>query len=251
VPPLFLTSALLPVPHGFSTRQGGVSEGPYASLNLGYSVGDERSRVEQNFQRLAQAAGTRVDRFAAVSQVHGDRVLEAGRGPLAANGVVGEADALWTSQRDLAVGVKTADCVPILLVDPDRKTVAAVHSGWRGTDLGIAARAVETLVGRGSSPARILAAIGPAIRACCYEVSDDLAERFRSAFGPEVVERRGGAPHLDLVRAIRSTLEGAGLLAKHIDVLPQCTSCDREEFFSHRRDKGVTGRHLSFAICAF
>ncbi|ATB47340.1 multicopper polyphenol oxidase [Corallococcus macrosporus DSM 14697] len=146
-----LTSSLLPVPHGFTTRAGGCSEGPYASLNLGFSVGDERARVEENHRRLAQAAGAPLEALSRVSQVHGDRVVEArsGEGAQGLRPTEGEADGLWTRTPGSWVAVGTADCVPVLLVDPEGRGVAAVHSGWRGTDADISARAVEALVARG------------------------------------------------------------------------------------------------------
>lgn len=241
---------MLPVRHGFSIRHGGVSEGPFASLNLGYSVGDDRERVTENLRRLARKAGLPPTALATVSQVHGDRVLRAG--PVEPGDTplppLGEADALWTDASGVAVGVKTADCVPILLSDPEGVRVAAVHSGWRGTDLRIAARVVKTLVAQGARADSLVAAIGPCIQVCCYEVSEDLAARFRAAFGEDVVQRRGGKPHLDLSLAVRKTLVAAGLPEDRIDVLPHCTSCDPSRFFSHRRDKGVSGRHLSFIV---
>ena len=247
---VFLTSRLLPFRHGFATRAGGVSEGPYASLNLGFAVGDARERVEENFRRLAEAAGIPASAFVTASQVHGDRVLRAAEpapgdlpGPPQA-----EADALWTDRPAVAVGVKTADCVPILIGDPDGGRVAAVHSGWRGTELRIVARAVEVLAAAGSRPARLVAAIGPAIHPCCYEVSEELAERFARALGEEVVARAFPRPHLDLPAAVRRTLEQSGVPTERIDVLPCCTACDGERFFSHRRDRGVSGRHLSFVV---
>jgi YfiH family protein len=140
--------------------------------------------------------------------------------------------------------------VPILLVDPQGRRVAAVHSGWRGTDARIVARAVESLVARGSRPERLLAAVGPCIQRCCYVVSEELGERFTRGFGPEVVAR-GGEVKLDLSRAVRDTLLGAGLKAAHVDVLPDCTACDGSRFFSHRRDAGLTGRHLNFVVHRF
>jgi polyphenol oxidase len=250
---LFLTSRLLPFTHGFSTRFGGASQGPYASLNLGFSVGDVRERVEENFRRLAQAAGVPAGSFVTATQVHGDRVLEvmdaeqprAGDRPPPPRG---EADALLADRPGVAVGVKTADCVPILIADPQTGRVAAVHSGWRGTALRVAARAVEALVARGSNPAQLVAAIGPAIQACCYEVSDELGTRFVREFGDDVVSRAHARPHLDLPRAVRKALQQSGVPGDRIDVLPLCTSCDSERFFSHRRDRGVSGRHLSFVV---
>lgn len=250
-----LTSRLLPVLHGFSTREGGVSEGPYASLNVGFSVGDARERVEANLARVAAAEGVALGRLGCASQVHGDRVLEAGPGTDAPGvpGELGEADALFTGAPGAWVGVRTADCVPVLLVDPDGHQVAAVHSGWKGTDLRIAARAVEALVARGARPERLLAAVGPSIRACCYEVSPELGARFTAAFGEGVAVARGegGRPHLDLAEALRRTLRAAGLRDGHVDVLPDCTACDAGRFFSHRRDAGRTGRHLNYVIHRF
>jgi YfiH family protein len=251
--PSFITSALLPVPHGFTTRAGGVSEGPYASLNLRFDIGDARERVEENHRRLAQAAGAALDALYTVKQVHGDRVVEAagGEGTGTLRPYQGEADALWTERPGEWVAVGTADCVPILLVDPDGKRVAAVHSGWRGTDADISARAVEALVARGAKPERLLAAVGPSIQRCCYEVSEELGQRFTARFGPEVVEAREGTVHLNLASAVRLTLRRAGLKEAHIDVLPDCTSCDAGRFFSHRRDAGRTGRHLNFVVRRF
>jgi polyphenol oxidase len=251
---LFLTSPLLPFAHGFSTRLGGTSEGPFASLNLGFSVGDEAERVEENFRRLARAAGVPAGSFVTTSQVHGDRVLEVVDGAAQPHPAdrppppQGEADALFTDRPGIAVGVKTADCVPILIADPESGRVAAVHSGWRGTELRIAARAVEALCARGSDPKRLVAAIGPAIQACCYEVSDELGERFSLSFGDDVVRRARPRPHLDLPGAVRKALEHSGLAADRIDVLPHCTSCDAGRFFSHRRGRGVKGLHLSFVV---
>lgn len=261
--PSFITSALLPVPHGFTTRAGGVSEGPHASLNLGFAVGDVRERVEENHRRLAEAAGAALGALRTVKQVHGARMVEAAAGEAAAGEAAGgegtgvprppevEADALWTERPGEWVAVGTADCVPILLVDPDGRRVAAVHSGWRGTDAEISARAVEALVARGARPERLLAAVGPCIQRCCYEVSDELARRFTARFGAEVVHGREGSARLALARAVRLTLQRAGLKDAHIDVLQDCTSCDGSRFFSHRRDAGRTGRHLNFVLHAF
>ncbi|AEI66442.1 peptidoglycan editing factor PgeF [Corallococcus macrosporus] len=248
-----LTSSLLPVPHGFTTRAGGCSEGPYASLNLGFSVGDERARVEENHRRLAQAAGAPLEALSRVSQVHGDRVVEArsGEGAQGLRPTEGEADGLWTRAPGSWVAVGTADCVPVLLVDPEGRGVAAVHSGWRGTDADISARAVEALVARGARPERLLAAVGPAIQVCCYEVSEELAQRFRARFGADVVRWAEGTPRLDLTRAVRQTLLAAGLKPAHVDVLHACTACDPTRFFSHRRDAGRTGRHLNYVVHRF
>ena len=244
----FITSNRLPIPHGFSTRAGGVSTGPYQSLNLGYSVGDLKQRVDQNFERFFQSASLTKDHIRTVTQVHGDRVLEFGPQAPARNP---EADALWTEHAGVAVAVKTADCVPVLLADTAGKRVAAVHSGWRGTELKVAQRAVEALAQGGSRPENLLAVIGPSIRGCCYQVSSSLAERFSQLFGKDVLHGNAAGPRLDLALAIHRTLWEAGIPTEHIDVLSHCTSCDKEAFYSHRRDRGVTGRHLSYIVCQF
>jgi hypothetical protein len=149
------------------------------------------------------------------------------------------------------VAIRTADCVPILLADPEGRRVSAVHSGWRGTDSKISAQAVESLVADGTRPGRLVAAVGPHIRSCCYQVSEELARRFQQRFDEQTAVRRDGHWYLDLARAVRRTLVEAGIPEDRIDLLSDCTSCDTERFFSHRRDKGVTGRHLNFAVCRF
>lgn len=188
------------------------------------------------------------DYIRTVSQVHGDRVLQFG--PRAPAQTL-EADALWTEHPGVAVAVKTADCVPVLLADTADKRVAAVHSGWRGTELRVAQRAVEVLARSGTRPENLLAVIGPSIRGCCYQVSSTLAERFSQRFGKDVVQGNAAEPRLDLALAIHRTLWEAGILDTHIDVLSHCTFCDKERFYSHRRDRGVTGRHLSYIVCQF
>lgn len=239
---IFVISKFLTVPHGFSTRHGGVSEGPFSSLNLGGNVGDTPEAVAANFTALAAAAGLPVDRLFTMSQVHGDGVLKVEGAPRGPGIPEGEADALWTESQRAWLGVKTADCVPILIQDAGGTRVAAVHSGWKGTVAEIVRRVVERLVCEGAEASGLRAAVGPSIQVCCYEVSAELAERFERQFGPGVVKGR----KLDLTRAVRATLEAAGVPAENIDVLPRCTACEPGDFFSHRRDGGRTGRHLSF-----
>ncbi len=236
---LFLVARSLPVRHGFTLRSGGVSEGKRASLDLG-PAGDVAPDVRENRSRLARAAGFPADRLVLAEQVHGTTVVRGRPGELS------EADALWTDAAGTWVGIRTADCVPLLLATEDGSRVAAVHSGWRGTVGRIAEEAVATLAREGAAPASLRAAIGPSIGACCYEVSEDLALRFAGAFGAEVVQRKGPRPHLDLRLAVRRSLIRAGLHDAHIEDVPGCNACEPERFFSHRRDQGGTGRHLAF-----
>jgi polyphenol oxidase len=149
----------------------------------------------------------------------------------------------------VAAGIRVADCVPLLLYAEDQGAAAAVHSGWRGTRLSIAARAVRALQhAAGADPARILAAVGPCIGRCCYEVSQDLASMFRGLFGPEAADdpAHHPKPHLDLRFCVERALQRAGVPAERIEQVEGCTSCDMSAFFSHRRDKGRTGRHIAF-----
>ena len=238
-----LRSSLLKVPHGFSMRAGGVSPEPYAQLNLGRKVGDAPANVAENGRRFLEATGARA--LACLDQVHGDRVLELleGKPDLSP---LGDADASVTRAPGLALCIGTADCLPILIHAPDVNWVGAAHAGWRGAELRIGARTVETLVTRGANPANLKAALGPCIRRCCYEVSDELAQKFSSAFGDAVVDRSHAKPHLDIALASRMALEQAGIPSASIEDLGECTACDSERFFSHRRDRGQTGRMLAF-----
>jgi YfiH family protein len=266
---LFLTSRLLSaegVLHGFSVRTGGVSRAPYESLNLGRGVGDEPAAVDENLRRLAAAAGlSGQDAFVSAHQVHGDRVVAAARGspprevlaPTApAPGDAGHdvdsavhADAVVSLDAGAAAAVRVADCVPLLLYAPDVGLAAAVHSGWRGSRAAIAARGVRALqLVAGADPARIVAAIGPCIGRCCYEVGADLASSFRDQYGAGAAEDPATTkkPHLDLRFCVESALRSAGVRKERIEHAGGCTSCDISAFFSHRRDRGSTGRHLAF-----
>jgi YfiH family protein len=236
-----LSSALLQrFPHGFSTRCGGVSPAPWDSLNLGGAVGDEAERVAENWSRLEVATGLA---FARVRQVHGARVVTADA-PCTPRD---EADAVVSRTEGVAACVAVADCVPVLIADPSTGAVAAVHAGWRGTVARAAAAAVEEMTGRGGArPSELLAAIGPSIGPCCYEVSEDLARQFEVAFGEGIVRRSGPAPRLDLWEANVRALGAAGLLPERIERLGRCTACERDLFFSHRRDGGATGRQLAW-----
>ena len=238
-PELFLTARSLPVRHGFTLRRGGVSGGTCSTLDLGPASGGGED-IRENRVRLARAAGLDLATLVLAEQVHGAAVVQGIPDGLP------EADGLWTESPGHWVGIRTADCVPLLLSDVDGTRVAAVHSGWRGTEARIAARAVQVLERAGSPVARLRAAIGPCIGACCYEVSEDLAGRFEALFGNGVVSRPGPKPHLDLRRAVRLSLLAAGMSDGSIEDVPGCTACDVAAFFSHRRDKGRTGRHLAF-----
>ena len=212
----------------FTTRLGGVSEGPYASLNLGRKSGDEVERVDENRRIVCEAIGADVARLALNFQVHSARVREA---EPATRGE--QADGLWTDEPALPILALSADCLPLALArtDGSRPAVAVLHAGWRGLLEGIVAGGVEAL-GGGS----LAAAIGPGIGPCCYEVGEEVAAPFRERFGDDVV-REG---RLDLWTSAERALRAAGI--DRVDRFDRCTACEPETFFSHRRDHGRTGR---------
>jgi len=240
-----LSSALLAgFPHGFSTRRGGFSQNQFMSLNLGSGVGDDERAVAANWEALSLATGLA---FARVRQVHGDRVLVA----RAACEPEEQADAVVSLRQGIAACVSIADCVPILIGDPRSGAAAAVHAGWRGTIAHVAARAVEALVREAEAqPGDLLAAIGPSIGPCCYEVSPELARAFRDGLGAQVVGLLDGKPRVDLWLANEIVLRKAGLARERIENLGRCTACEPEVFFSHRRDRGHTGRQVGFVAPA-
>ena len=243
--PLVLRSPLLvglgnPV-HGFATRRGGVSEGPFKSLNLGRNTGDAPHNVTENHRRLAASAGFDLDRLTTPArQVHGATVVRA-KGPADAGG---DCDAIVTSESGVTVGVRTADCVPVLLWHPASGRAAAVHAGWRGVAASIVPAGVAAM---DAPPAELAAAIGPAAGGCCYEVDDATLARIRAAApATTVVVTRPGHARIDLIEGVSGQLRDAGLRDDRIDVVFGCTMCGPALHFSHRRDKGETGRHLSF-----
>ena len=212
----------------FTTRVGGVSEGPYASLNLGRKSGDEPERADENRRIACEAIGADVEKLALNYQVHSDRVLRAARG------MRGErADGLWTDEPGLPVLAMSADCLPVAVarIDPAQPAVAVLHVGWRGLLAGVVEAGTRSL-GAGA----LAAAIGPGIGPCCYEVGEEVAEPFRERFGDDVL-REG---RLDLWTSAERALRAAGI--ERVDRFDRCTACEPETFFSHRRDAGRTGR---------
>ena len=212
----------------FSTREGGVSEGPYASLNLGRATADEPKRVNENRRRLCAEVGAEPAALAMNYQHHSADVLRARAGSRDMRG-----DGIWTDERGLPMLALAADCLPIALAraNGSQPALALLHVGWRGLLEGIVPAGVSTLGG-----ATVSAAVGPAIGPCCYEVGEDVADRFRRAFGFGLY--RDG--RLDLWTAAERALRAAGCV--RVDRVDLCTACSPERFFSHRRDEGLTGR---------
>ena len=216
----------------FSTRQGGVSQGPFASLNLGRATADEPERVEENRRRLCAAAGADPDALALNYQCHSADVLRAGPGARD-----DRADGLWTDEPGLPVLALAADCLPIALAraNGDRPALAVLHAGWRGLLAGIAQSGVGAL---GGGP--VTAIVGPGIGPCCYEVGPEVSARYDDDL------TSGG--HLDLWTAAERALRAAGCAT--VERVDLCTACNPERFFSHRRDSGVTGRQGVIGVVA-
>jgi len=270
------TLAQLPcLVHGFSTRTGGVST-CYGgkTLNLGFTEHDSREKVASNRALFLEGVGAqskdgRTWPLVQMRQLHSSlvhRVCAPSRRPVAGDGLI-------TDTPGLLLAVKTADCVPVLVVDVKRRAVGAFHAGWRGT----VARVVEKGVGEmrrhfGSVPRDLRAVIGPCIRRCCYQVGAEVAAEFESQFSyaDELFEEvfnanaihvrypllflnqrapghgeLGPEIHLDLVEANKRQLEDAGIRAEHISVIDGCTACDTKRFFSHRAEFGLTGRMMA------
>jgi hypothetical protein len=230
----------------FSERLGGVSEGPFRALNVGASTGDDPARVAENRRRLID--GLSIPPFALGGQVHGARVARvgpsrAGSGFAEPDGAIPASDVLVTGTVGVPLAVLTADCVPLVLASPAARRVAVVHAGWRGLAAGV----IRAAVARFGAADDILAAIGPAIGPCHYEVGEDVA--LDVAAGSEAGARtvhRDGSLRLDLVGTARDVLRAAGV--RRIESVGLCTACERRRFFSHRRDGGTTGRQAAVAM---
>lgn len=238
------------VAHGFSTRRGGVSEGIFATLNLSMNRGDDPDRVRENYRRFCAAIGVDVGKIVCASQVHGDTVRTVTAADLGIGLDEGEpwkADGLITDIPGVVLTIFTADCLPILLYDPVRRVVGAVHAGWRGTALGIAARGVERMAEAfGARPGDILAAVGPGISTCCFETHRDVPDGLRAGMGAGAEPYIHPVPgtekyHVDLKGANRAWLLQAGVAPEHIAVCDACTACGREIFWSHRKMGAARG----------
>jgi YfiH family protein len=232
--------------HGFSLRHGGVSAAPFASLNLGRAVGDDPLAVAENHRRMAEAVGYRHETLFELSQVHGRHVREVRAAEAPAEVRREEGDALLACEAGVAIGVRAADCLPLLVVDPESRAVSAVHAGWRGTVAGVALAALDALRAATGAPAsRLHAAVFPHIRACCFEVGSDVAAEIQRVVpGERVVDASREKPHVALARVITAQLVAAGVPHAQLDDVAGCTRCDAERFFSYRRDGKRSGRHL-------
>lgn len=237
--------------HAISARFGGVSQAPYDSMNLALHVGDDAADVIENRRRFLDMLGLDFNRLTTPEQVHGDHIVrvgdvETGRGRFSYADAISATDALMTDVPGVPLMLCFADCTPILLFDPVHRAAAVAHGGWKGTVRSIAAKTVRAMADAfGTRPEDCLAAIGPAIGPCCYEVGGEVAEEFRKAFpqfADEIIIEKDGKIHLDLWNINRLQLEEAGILPAHVDVAGVCTSCHARTFFSYRAEGPATGR---------
>jgi hypothetical protein len=280
--------------HAFSTRRGGVSHGSPAGLNLGFTKGESRARVRENRKRFFQQLGAEHFALAALRQVHSANIYQVRRATsseleyrLGGNEMheqLGFAqppgDALLTDQAGILLSVRTADCLPVLLVDPKRRAVAAVHAGWRGALARLVEKAVREMRRvYGSEPRSLLAVLGPSIRRCCYEVGQEVEEAFQGRFPhtEKFFRKRSeppawhsklrpipflsmqsprhhatGAPHihLDLVAVTQDQLLVAGLAPHNVATVDLCTACRTDLFYSYRKEGNRTGRTMAVVgIC--
>jgi YfiH family protein len=234
--------------HAVFTRLGGVSQGAFATLNVGNTVGDDEAAVAENHARIYAYLGLSADQVVSARQVHSNRVAAVTGGD--AGQVIGSTDGLVTASPGVALLLRFADCQPILLYDPVHHALGLIHAGWRGVAQGIARRAVETMVGVfGSHPQALLAGLGPAIGPCCYTVGQKVAAAMGYALPDwnQVMTLQGEDQwRFDLPAANAQQLTAEGV--QQIEQAHLCTACRQDEFYSHRGDHGRTGR---FAVVAY
>lgn len=242
----------------FTARKGGVSKGGYSSLNLAFTTVDSDENIIKNRQIISQQLGLESKSLIYAQQTHGDKIhtvseADAGRGALAYSDAIPDVDALMTDKKQLVMGLGFADCVPVFAIDKQRKVLAVIHSGWKGTATRIVDKTISAMVQQyGSRPSDLLIAIGPSIRSCCYTVGKDVRDEFSrhygaagSTFFSELAQ--GERWSLDMQAAIIYQAVNSGVLDENIIDSAMCTCCLEDDFFSHRRDGGVSGRMNAIA----
>ncbi len=250
---MYLAADNIAVPHGFTSRLGGVSQGPFASLNLGLHRGDSLSNVEENYHRLGQAMGFDPAQLVLTWQIHSDIVRRVEKKDC--SGIdhrnYPQCDALITNEPGVALAVFTADCTPILLYDPVTGAVGAVHAGWRGTAAGIAEKTVLAM-GRefGCRPETIRAAIGPNIAQCCFQTDRDVPDAMTEALGSAAapyIREQGSKYYVNLKEINALFLRRAGVT--DIAISTACTACEHDTYWSHRVTGGNRGSQGAVILC--
>lgn len=247
---------------GFTGRDGGVSDAPWASLNMGLHVGDREEDVVTNRQRLTDAIDWPFEAWTCADQVHGNQVYqvtekERGKGRASLQDVIANSDAIMTDVPGVLLTSFYADCVPLYFYDPVNEAIALAHAGWKGTVQQIAAETVQAMTkAYGSNPESLVAAIGPSIGSCCYEVDGpvitqvnelleglNLSDEILSAM---LTMNDNGKANINLKELNRQIMIKAGILPIYIEITKWCTGCRRDLFYSHRKEEGLTGRMASW-----
>lgn len=251
---VYYTSDKIKVPHAFATRLGGVSKAPHTStLNLAYGRGDDEETIKANLRRFAEAVGFAPESVCSLPQIHSSKVIYVSR-DMCGQGYFTppstQCDGYVTHERGVTLGVKTADCVPILLADEKNGVIAALHAGWRGTFSDICGEGVRQMCMHGAKKESIVAVIGPSICKKCYEVGRDVYDAAISCIGEDALrffeeKSESGKYLVDIKGANRYLLERAGVNCRNIEILPLCTYEHPELFWSHRYTKGERGTMMS------
>lgn len=243
---VYMRSELIPARHAFTTRFGGVSTGPYASLNLGSNRGDDPAAVRENYRRVAALLGAGIDGCAVTRQVHGAavRTVTGADRHVCMSRVPYEADGLVTAEPGLPLLCFIADCVPALLCEPEHGVIAAVHCGWRSSVQDILGEALAQMRALGAQPELIRAALGPSIGRCCFETDGDVPAAVEAWLGDTegLFDLRADGKYLvDLRAANARRLQQLGVPARQIDCSEECTFCSHDKYWSHRYTKGLRG----------
>lgn len=248
----FLASDIIDVPHGFTTRLGGVSTGSMASLNIAMHRGDPEENVVENYRRLAGALGFSPENCVLTRQVHSDVVRVVTHRDCSGldHREYPPCDGLVTRDPGTALVIFTADCTPILFHDPVTGTVGACHAGWKGTAADIAGKTVMAMTQLGCRSENVRAAIGPNIGQCCFQTDADVPLAMVDAFGPEAekwIRQDGKKYYVNLKEINAMALRRAGV--KHIDISESCTMCEHDIFWSHRYTRGDRGSQGAVIVC--
>lgn len=241
------------VEHCFTTKLGGVSKGGYESLNLRLSSCDSLENVLRNYDIICAELGIKKEELVLSKQVHETNIVDV-TSEYKGNGISFEnrftsADALVTNESNVPLVTFYADCVPVYLLDTQKAVLALVHSGWKGTIGRIAEKTVRHMAEKyGSMPENIIAAIGPSIRCCHYEVSEELADSFKEEFGDDVLVRNGAKPHLNLQKCVQKQLLNACIKPEAITDSGICTYCNKDIFYSHRHLGNERGTMAAIAM---
>ena len=251
---IYMSSTVLPARHAFLTRFGGVSTGPFASLNLGSNRGDDPEAVRENYRRAAALMGAGIDDCAVTRQVHGNvvRIVTGADRHVCMSTVPYEADGIVTAERGLPLFCFTADCVPVLLLDPENRVAGAIHCGWRSSAADILKSALEQMERLGAQREKIRAAMGPAIGRCCFETDGDVPAALEAYLGGDtegLFDRRPDGKYLvDLRSANARRLVQLGLRQENIDLSQECTVCRHDKYWSHRYTRGIRGSQAACIV---